>query len=37
VIAHFEDYRLVVERRFVLLNNLESYAGGSLISWQRHT
>jgi hypothetical protein len=33
----FEDYRLVLERRFARLNNPENDAGGSVISWQGHT
>jgi hypothetical protein len=31
-----EDYRLVVERRFACPNDTESYAGGSVNSWQSH-
>jgi hypothetical protein len=32
VISLLEDYRLIVEKRFVLPNNPESYAGGSVNS-----
>jgi hypothetical protein len=38
-LLHFfllEDYRLIVERRFACPNDPDSYASGSLSSWEGH-
>jgi hypothetical protein len=36
-IVLLEDYRLIVERRWARPSGRESYAGGSVNSWQCHT
>jgi hypothetical protein len=30
---HHKKYRLIMERRFALLNDPKNYAGGSVSSW----